>query len=69
MGARPAKLATCLRSSIPISGIKVSMAAAVTVPILTSESGLPMGAQLVGARGNDARLLRTAQWLYDWVDR
>jgi Asp-tRNA(Asn)/Glu-tRNA(Gln) amidotransferase A subunit family amidase len=24
---------------------------------------LPMGVQLVGRRGNDARLLRTARWL------
>lgn len=36
---------------------------AVTVPILQSETGLPMGAQLVGRRGDDARLLRTARWL------
>ncbi|MCT4373031.1 amidase [Yangia mangrovi] len=40
---------------------------AVTVPILTAENGLPMGVQLVGARGNDARLLRTARWLHDWA--
>jgi Asp-tRNA(Asn)/Glu-tRNA(Gln) amidotransferase A subunit family amidase len=26
-----------------------------------------MGVQLVGARHNDARLLRTAQWLTDWA--
>ncbi|MGR3464334.1 amidase [Limimaricola sp.] len=36
---------------------------AVTVPILQSETGLPMGAQLIGRRGDDARLLRTARWL------
>ena len=41
---------------------------AVTVPILTAED-MPLGVQLVGARGNDARLLRTAQWLYDWIDK
>lgn len=40
---------------------------AVTIPALTSEEGLPMGVQLVGARGNDGRLLRSAQWLLDWV--
>lgn len=40
---------------------------AVSVPILTAGNGLPMGVQLVGARGNDARLLRSAQWLYDWA--
>ncbi len=36
---------------------------AVAVPILQGESGLPIGAQLIGARGDDARLLRTARWL------
>ena len=32
---------------------------AVTLPLLCSEAGLPLGVQLVGKRGNDARLLRT----------
>jgi Asp-tRNA(Asn)/Glu-tRNA(Gln) amidotransferase A subunit family amidase len=36
---------------------------AVTVPVLTGEAGLPMGAQLIARRGYDARALRTAQWL------
>lgn len=36
---------------------------AVTIPAFTAKNGLPMGAQLVGARGDDARLLRTADWL------
>jgi Asp-tRNA(Asn)/Glu-tRNA(Gln) amidotransferase A subunit family amidase len=36
---------------------------AVTLPLLTSPDGLPMGVQLVGRRDNDARLLRTATWL------
>ena len=36
---------------------------AVTVPLLATEEGWPMGAQLVGRRGDDARLLRTARWL------
>jgi Asp-tRNA(Asn)/Glu-tRNA(Gln) amidotransferase A subunit family amidase len=36
---------------------------AVTLPLLQSEAGLPIGVQLVGRRGNDARLLRTARWL------
>jgi Asp-tRNA(Asn)/Glu-tRNA(Gln) amidotransferase A subunit family amidase len=31
--------------------------------LLRSEAGLPLGVQLVGRRGNDARLLRTAHWL------
>jgi Asp-tRNA(Asn)/Glu-tRNA(Gln) amidotransferase A subunit family amidase len=36
---------------------------AVTLPLLQSESGLPIGVQLVGRRGYDARLLRTANSL------
>lgn len=38
---------------------------AVTLPLLTAGNGLPMGVQLVGPRGDDARLLRTATWLFD----
>lgn len=41
---------------------------AVTVPILTAGNGLPMGVQLVGRIDDDARLLRTAQWLHDWAE-
>ena len=36
---------------------------AITLPLLQSEGGLPIGVQLVGRRGLDARLLRTARWL------
>lgn len=36
---------------------------AITLPLLEAENGLPMGVQLVGRRGDDARLLRTARWL------
>jgi Asp-tRNA(Asn)/Glu-tRNA(Gln) amidotransferase A subunit family amidase len=36
---------------------------AVTLPLLESPAGMPLGVQLVGRRGNDARLLRTARWL------
>lgn len=36
---------------------------AVSLPLLSSQADLPMGVQLVGAPGNDARLLRTARWL------
>ncbi|MBL0142967.1 MAG: amidase [Betaproteobacteria bacterium] len=40
---------------------------AVTLPILRAEDGMPMGVQLVGRRGDDARLLRTARWLAGWA--
>ena len=36
---------------------------ALSLPLLTGEAGLPLGLQLVGAPGDDARLLRTANWL------
>lgn len=36
---------------------------AISLPLLVGETGLPLGVQLVGARGNDGRLLRTARWL------
>lgn len=35
----------------------------VTVPVFTTDNGMPMGVQLVGRLGDDARLLRTAAWL------
>jgi Asp-tRNA(Asn)/Glu-tRNA(Gln) amidotransferase A subunit family amidase len=35
----------------------------VTLPLLESSDGLPIGVQLVGPRNGDARLLRTARWL------
>jgi Asp-tRNA(Asn)/Glu-tRNA(Gln) amidotransferase A subunit family amidase len=41
---------------------------AVTLPLLESSGGMPMGVQLVGRRGDDARLLRTARWLMEWVN-
>jgi Asp-tRNA(Asn)/Glu-tRNA(Gln) amidotransferase A subunit family amidase len=36
---------------------------AINLPLMRGENGLPLGAQLVGPRGDDARLLRTARWL------
>jgi Asp-tRNA(Asn)/Glu-tRNA(Gln) amidotransferase A subunit family amidase len=36
---------------------------AISLPLLQSASGLPLGVQLVGPRDGDARLLRTARWL------
>ncbi len=40
---------------------------AITLPLLRGEDGLPIGVQLVGPRGGDARLVRTAAWLVDFV--
>lgn len=36
---------------------------AISLPLLTGPNGLPVGVQLVGPHGDDARLLRTARWL------
>lgn len=38
---------------------------AISLPILQGANGMPIGAQLVGAWHDDARLLRTARWLAD----
>ncbi|MEO7243299.1 MAG: amidase [Variovorax sp.] len=40
---------------------------ALSLPLLHGENGLPIGVQLVGRRGDDARLLRTARWLVQKV--
>lgn len=34
-----------------------------SLPLMTGADGMPLGVQLVGPRGGDARLLRTARWL------
>jgi Asp-tRNA(Asn)/Glu-tRNA(Gln) amidotransferase A subunit family amidase len=36
---------------------------AVSLPLLTGADGMPIGVQLVGRFGDDARVLRTARWL------
>jgi aspartyl-tRNA(Asn)/glutamyl-tRNA(Gln) amidotransferase subunit A len=35
----------------------------VTLPVFQTEDGLPLGLQVIGRAGDDARLLRTARWL------
>jgi Asp-tRNA(Asn)/Glu-tRNA(Gln) amidotransferase A subunit family amidase len=40
----------------------------VTLPLLQGPNGLPVGVQIVGRRGEDARLLRTARWLATIVE-
>jgi Asp-tRNA(Asn)/Glu-tRNA(Gln) amidotransferase A subunit family amidase len=41
---------------------------AVNLPVLTGEDELPLGLQLIGARGRDERLLRTARALISKLD-
>ena len=36
---------------------------AISLPLMATQQGLPLGVQLIGRRNNDARLLRTARWL------
>ena len=38
---------------------------AISLPLLTGESGLPLGVQVVGHKGEDARLLNVAGWLIE----
>ena len=38
---------------------------AISLPLMWGSDGLPLGVQLVGRRGFDARLLRTARWLVE----
>jgi len=40
---------------------------AITLPLMQGSHGMPMGVQLVGGKGDDARLLRTARWLVNLV--
>jgi Asp-tRNA(Asn)/Glu-tRNA(Gln) amidotransferase A subunit family amidase len=40
---------------------------AVSIPLMAGSNGLPLGVQLVGARGDDARLMRLANWLVGQV--
>ncbi|MGH8745322.1 MAG: amidase family protein, partial [Burkholderiales bacterium] len=39
----------------------------VTVPLMRGADGMPLGVQLVGPRGDDARLLQCARWLMEQV--
>ncbi|MEM8952203.1 MAG: amidase [Pseudomonadota bacterium] len=41
---------------------------AISLPLLNDDNGLPIGAQLVGPRGGDANLMRTAAWLTETVN-
>ena len=40
---------------------------AITLPLMEAKNGMPFGVQVVGRRGDDARLLRTANWLMQRV--
>jgi Asp-tRNA(Asn)/Glu-tRNA(Gln) amidotransferase A subunit family amidase len=42
---------------------------ALSLPLMQGANGLPLGVQLVGPRGDDARLLRTARWLVSATER
>ncbi len=42
---------------------------AVTLPLLKGPHGLPIGVQVVGRRGEDGRLMRTARWLQESLRR
>ena len=41
---------------------------AINVPLLQSPDGLPVGVQMVGAKGDDARLFRSTRWLLNHLN-
>ena len=41
---------------------------AINLPLLESPEGLPVGVQIVGAKGDDGRLFRTSRWLLELLD-
>jgi Asp-tRNA(Asn)/Glu-tRNA(Gln) amidotransferase A subunit family amidase len=41
---------------------------AITIPVLQGSNAMPLGVQVVGPKGDDARLLRTARWLVDRIE-
>ena len=53
---------------VDLCALQVELQARLGVRVdLLTPGGLPLGVQLVGARGDDARLLRTARWLHAQV--
>jgi Asp-tRNA(Asn)/Glu-tRNA(Gln) amidotransferase A subunit family amidase len=40
----------------------------VTIPVFEGPHGMPMGLQMIGQKGMDGRLLRTARWLVAQID-
>ncbi len=42
---------------------------AISLPLMQGPNGLPVGVQVVGRRGEDARLLRTARWLMRTIEQ
>ena len=41
---------------------------AITLPLLQGEAGMPLGVQVVAARGDDQRLFRNASWLAKYLE-
>jgi Asp-tRNA(Asn)/Glu-tRNA(Gln) amidotransferase A subunit family amidase len=61
-GAAPASLETTGNPAFCTLWTLFGMPA-INLPLLRDGQGMPIGVQLVGRRGDDARLLRTARWL------
>jgi Asp-tRNA(Asn)/Glu-tRNA(Gln) amidotransferase A subunit family amidase len=65
-GAAPAGLAAT-GSPVFCSTWTLCGVPAVSLPLLQDGNDMPIGVQLIGARHDDARLLRTARWLVQRV--
>ncbi|MDQ2780777.1 MAG: amidase [Pseudomonadota bacterium] len=66
LGTAPADLTTTGDSVMCVLWTAIGLPA-ITLPLLKGANGLPIGVQLVGRRDDDARLLRTANWLMQTV--
>ncbi len=62
LGFAPLKTESAAPSSLANSLWAVTGMPTISLPILQSSQGLPLGVQLTGKQFDDARLLRTARW-------
>lgn len=65
LGFAPLKSAAAKPSSLANSLWAVTGMPTISLPILQSSMGLPLGVQLTGKQFDDARLLRTARWFFN----
>ena len=69
LGFAPLKSEPARESSLANSLWAVTGMPTISLPILQSSSGLPLGVQLTGKQFDDARLLRTARWFLNYFNQ